>query len=299
LHYDGAHLESGEMYERLDALEILRTAERLGQRISERFPGASLSKLAARLVEITRDSITEVARLRRPNVLLRIGVGMLLLVGFAVLVLALPQLHVNYQVNAISELMQTIEATLGILFFLGTGVFFFVKLEDRLKRGRTLRVVHNLRTVAHIVDMHQLTKDPEAILMGLPPTASSPERTLSEFELRRYRLLNLISTRLTDCRRCPLLPAEPPGSGRTWRVSSVPSPMPDPRAERDLSRQAASKSRWFPRPPIGRSQGRRDPASRLPKRQELPMGLRVWGERLLLRVFEWEDLRCRRPAWWA
>jgi hypothetical protein len=174
------------MYERLDALEILRTAERLGQRIRERFPAASLSKLAARLVEITRDSITEVARLQRPNVLLRIGVGLLLAAGGAVLFVAVPQLHVNYRVNAISELMQTIEATLGILFFLGTGVFFLVKLEDRLKRGRTLRVVHNLRTVAHIVDMHQLTKDPEPVLLGLPPTASSPERTLSEFELRRY-----------------------------------------------------------------------------------------------------------------
>jgi hypothetical protein len=39
---------------------------------------------------------------------------------------------------------------------------------------------------SHIVDMHQLTKDPEAILMGAPPTASSPQRTLGEMELRRY-----------------------------------------------------------------------------------------------------------------
>lgn len=178
--------ESCDMYERLDAREILRTAERLEQRITERFPTASLSKLAARLAEITRESITEVARLRQPNILLRIGVGLLLVVGFAVLVIAVPQVHINYRVNAISELMQTIEATLGILFFLGTGVFFFVKLEDRLKRSRTLRVVHNLRTVAHIVDMHQLTKDPEAVLMGARPTASSPARTLSEQELRRY-----------------------------------------------------------------------------------------------------------------
>ena len=178
--------ESCEMFERLDAREILRTAERLEQRITERFPTASLSKLGARLAEITRDSITEVARLRRPNVWLRIGVGLLLVIGFAVLFIAVPQVHVSYRVNAISELVQTIEATLGILFFLSTGVFFFVKLEDRLKRGRTLRVVHNLRTVAHIVDMHQLTKDPEAILTGVRPTASSPERTLGEFELRRY-----------------------------------------------------------------------------------------------------------------
>ena len=174
------------MYERLDAGEILRTAERLEQRIRERFPDASLSKLAARLAEITRESITEVDRLRRPNIPLRIGVSLLLLAGLSVLAIAVRHLHVNFQVTAFAELMQATEATLGILFFLSTGVFFFFKLEDRLKRDRTLRMVHKLRTVAHIVDMHQLTKDPEAILMGAPPTASSPQRTLSEIELRRY-----------------------------------------------------------------------------------------------------------------
>jgi hypothetical protein len=174
------------MYETLDALEILRTAERLEQRIRERFPDASLSKLAARLAEITRESITQVQRLRRPNVPLRIGVSVLLVAGFVTLGLAVRNLHVNFGVTAFSELMQGAEATLGILFFLGTGVFFFVKIEDRLKRERTLRMVHKLRTVAHIVDMHQLTKDPDAVLTGAPPTASSPKRTLTEVELRRY-----------------------------------------------------------------------------------------------------------------
>jgi hypothetical protein len=174
------------MYERLDAGEILRTAERLEQRIRERFPDASLGKLAARLAEITRESITEVARLRRPNIPLRVGVTLLLVAGLTVLGSVVRHLHVNFQVTAFAELMQATEATLGILFFLSTGVFFFFKLEDRLKRDRTLRMVHKLRTVAHIVDMHQLTKDPEAILMGAPPTASSPQRTLGEVELRRY-----------------------------------------------------------------------------------------------------------------
>ena len=174
------------MYEQLDAREILRTAERLEQRIAERFPDASLSKLAARLAEITRESITEVARLRRPNIVLRVGIALLLAAVFVVLIFAVCHLHVNYRLDAFSDLMQTVEATLGVLFFLSTGVFFFVKIEDRFKRNRTLRVVHKLRTVAHIVAMHQLTKDPEAILVGAQPTASSPQRTLGEFELRRY-----------------------------------------------------------------------------------------------------------------
>jgi hypothetical protein len=115
-----------------------------------------------------------------------VGVSLLLAAGFSVLAIVVRQLHVNFRVTAFSELMQAAEATLGILFFLGTGVFFLVKIEDRLKRDRTLRMVHKLRTVAHIVDMHQLTKDPEAILIGVQPTASSPQRTLGEVELRRY-----------------------------------------------------------------------------------------------------------------
>jgi hypothetical protein len=174
------------MYERLDVREILATAERLERRIAERFPNASLSKLAARLVVITQESIGEVARLRRPDVWLRLGVGVLLAAAVAVPVLMAGHLHVTWQVSNVSDLMQAVEASLGTLFFLGTGVFFLIKLEERRKRGRTLRLLHKLRTVAHIVDMHQLTKDPEAIWQGLPRTASSPTRSLSEFELRRY-----------------------------------------------------------------------------------------------------------------
>jgi len=38
----------------------------------------------------------------------------------------------------------------------------------------------------HIVDMHQLLKDPEIVLEDHTPTASSPERAMTRFELARY-----------------------------------------------------------------------------------------------------------------
>jgi hypothetical protein len=174
------------MYERLEVREILATTERLQRRIGERFPNASLGKVAARLVAIAEESQQEVERLRRPANRLRAGVAALLLTGVVVPVLLVRHLRISWQIGNISDLMQAIEATLGTLFFLGTGVFFLVRLEERLKRARTLRQLHKLRSVAHVVDMHQLTKDPEAILTGLPPTASSPVRKLSEVELRRY-----------------------------------------------------------------------------------------------------------------
>jgi hypothetical protein len=40
--------------------------------------------------------------------------------------------------------------------------------------------------VAHIVDMHQLTKDPERLMSPQPDTASSPVRTMTAPEIGRY-----------------------------------------------------------------------------------------------------------------
>jgi len=59
-------------------------------------------------------------------------------------------------------------------------------LEARRKRARALEALHVLRSLSHIVDMHQLTKDPERIVSGGPSTPSSPERKMSAFELTRY-----------------------------------------------------------------------------------------------------------------
>ena len=49
-----------------------------------------------------------------------------------------------------------------------------------------LLFVRQLRAVVHIVDMHQLTKDPEHLLVPSNRTASSPELEFTRFELSRY-----------------------------------------------------------------------------------------------------------------
>ena len=77
-------------------------------------------------------------------------------------------------------------------------MFFVFSVENRVKRNRALFAIHELRSLAHIVDMHQLTKDPERAVAGWISTESSPQVTLSVFELKRYfdycsEMLSLIS----------------------------------------------------------------------------------------------------------
>jgi hypothetical protein len=68
----------------------------------------------------------------------------------------------------------------------GSALFFLITLETRIKRRRSLRALHAFRSIAHVIDMHQLTKDPSVVLAQGPATASSPQRGMNKFELSRY-----------------------------------------------------------------------------------------------------------------
>ena len=79
----------------------------------------------------------------------------------------------------------------------GEGHTQFVREEARNEGVFTLRRPE-LRALAHIIDMHQLTKDPEMVLGEHPPTESSPARNLTPFQLNRYldycsEMLSLVS----------------------------------------------------------------------------------------------------------
>src|SRR5206468_1565033 len=49
-----------------------------------------------------------------------------------------------------------------------------------------LRAIHELRALAHIIDMHQLTKDPESYFGKARFTTARKLRPMSPFELNRY-----------------------------------------------------------------------------------------------------------------
>ena len=72
------------------------------------------------------------------------------------------------------------------MVFIGAAFGFFVSWENRIKRKRALAAIHELRAMAHIVDMHQLTKDPESCFGPGLSSASAPKRLMTPFDLNRY-----------------------------------------------------------------------------------------------------------------
>lgn len=185
-------------YRQLDETNILRTLDRLELRIAERFRDSGLSKVAEEL-RVVGDEVSATARyLERPHYPIRIAVGVAILLMLGLAAAPIARVRWPSRVSGLGEAVQLMDAAINDIVFLGIAIFFLLTLEVRAKRRRALRTIHELRSLAHVVDMHQLTKDPERIASSAPDTASSPERTMSPAELGRYldycsELLSVIS----------------------------------------------------------------------------------------------------------
>jgi hypothetical protein len=83
---------------------------------------------------------------------------------------------------------QGVDALMHITVVVGAALFFAISLDDRIKRRRALTDLHAFRSIAHVIDMHQLTKDPSVVLSHgqYHATATSPKRIMNRFELTRY-----------------------------------------------------------------------------------------------------------------
>src|SRR2546429_5304369 len=116
------------------------------------------------------------ADLRRPNVPLRIATWALIAIIVFVAVEALLHLRLAPRWEEFATFLQSSQAIQNVVF-LGLAVLFLATVETRIKRRRALAALHELRSIAHIVDMHQLTKDPDQFLaLG----------TMTRFDLSRY-----------------------------------------------------------------------------------------------------------------
>ena len=175
------------MYRSLDADRIIATAEQLRNRIAERFPGSGLSKVAEELLSETRQAAATARWLAAPLRSVRIVTVLIILLMFAVAGATLFLLNRKVELfSSVADFLQGLDAGINEIILIGAAIYFLVGWETRRKRVRALRAIHVLRSMAHIIDMHQLTKDPERLSASGQDTPSSPQRRMSPFELTRY-----------------------------------------------------------------------------------------------------------------
>ena len=171
------------MYRTLDPQKTIATLRTLSQRIDERFPGASLNMVCLELLAIAEETTGRIQWLSRRHAGIRLAV--LCVVGAAVFL----GWHVirNVKVHTGGFSIEELDAATNSVVLIGAALLFLFTLESRLKRARVLKAVNELRAISHVIDMHQLTKDPSHVIAGVGQrTPSSPQRSLTPYQLTRY-----------------------------------------------------------------------------------------------------------------
>jgi hypothetical protein len=165
---------------------VVETIGRLVARIFERFGDCGLYRVCAELHQIAKEDTRRAVSIGRSYVWLRALVFAILATGVAVLGWMLTLIDfTKTAADNVYSVAQGIEAAANLTVLTGAAVLSLLKLEERFKRRRALAALHELRSIVHVIDMHQLTKDPSKFVVRAN-TPSSPPVLLNKFQMTRY-----------------------------------------------------------------------------------------------------------------
>jgi hypothetical protein len=174
------------VYRSLDSDKIISTTDKLQLRISERFPDSGLHRLSLELLTIAREARQRARSIEKPILWLRVGVSVLAMLIVSTFIGALTLVQMPTHDIRFFDFITVVDAGVNDVVFIGVAIFFLVTFEIRIKRNRALRALHELRAIAHVIDMHQLLKDPATMDERAVATTSSPSRLFTPYELKRY-----------------------------------------------------------------------------------------------------------------
>jgi hypothetical protein len=173
-------------YRSLDPARITETAEQLASRVGERFPENGISGVARELVQLSKDAAKDAESLAKPIVWLRVITGAAIALGALMFVYIGTFLSFDRISTGAFEFATGLEASVNTIVLAMVGFLTLAKSEERIKRRKVFVGLHRLRSVIHVIDMHQLTKDPAALADSFKPTPSSPKRITNPEQLSRY-----------------------------------------------------------------------------------------------------------------
>ena len=170
--------------DKLEPVPVIETARRLCDRIDVRFPDRGIHRVALELVALTEQIADASAETRRRNRLVRVAsrslIGVVVLVAVVAFGFAIEAATTDAPDGL--DWLPLIESAVNDIVFVAIAVVVVHSFPERVQRSNLLAKLHRLRSLAHIIDMHQLTKEPES----LRDSFTNPSDDLTPEEVEYY-----------------------------------------------------------------------------------------------------------------
>jgi hypothetical protein len=165
------------------------TVDQLERRIRARFGDRGLTRAAQDLRRLVDEVETEAGqshqRLRRTTLVARTFTVVIVLATVAALVFSLRTAFIE-GLEHTSDWVPLIESVINDLVFSAIAALFLWAFPERRERRTLLGLLHRLRSLAHVIDMHQLSKDPEQVMPTYVRTPESVSHGLDADQLHHY-----------------------------------------------------------------------------------------------------------------
>ncbi|WP_275004600.1 hypothetical protein [Promicromonospora iranensis] len=193
--------------EKLEPVPVIETARRLRDRIGARFPERGIHRVAQELVSLTEQVADTSAGSRRRSRLVRAGsqtvIGIVVLVALFAFGFAVESAFTDAPDNGL-DWLPLIESAVNDIVFVAIAVVLLHSFPERVQRSDLLAKLHRLRSLAHIIDMHQLTKEPESLRDAFLGGTDGADVGLTPEQIEYYleyctELLSLVSKAAALC----------------------------------------------------------------------------------------------------
>jgi len=158
----------------------------LKDRIEHHFPGSSLLEQCSKTLTIADKAKERVAWIEKPHPGIRLAllVVILLLIG-AILFIATIIKYDESQLE-LAKFLQALQAGIQDAIYVSLAIFFIVQFEIIIIRKRAIKSIHELRVLAHIIDLLHLTKDQNIIFKDSQQVEEARFKKMTSSELKHY-----------------------------------------------------------------------------------------------------------------
>ena len=167
-------------YRSLESNEIIHTIDELHMRISQRFPRSDLAAVCEELLVVAKETEAKARAVNVSNYPLRAIIVLLIAGAAATIAFLIHAIQVKTGEVELINLLQGLEAGTNLIIFISVAIYFLFSFESRLARTRALNDLNELRSIIHVIDMHQFSKDPSELL------SSDSTEGMTRTDLTRY-----------------------------------------------------------------------------------------------------------------
>ena len=150
---------------KLNHEKFLLLAKSVHQKIEQRFASRGIERLAGKVYKVCLKASLETKHIKHANYWLRGTIVFVLALVAILFFMLLKNIIIKFPIS-LTNLIQSLDAGISTLIYTSAGLVLLLNLERKLRRKKALGKLNELRSLAHLIDIHQIHKDPELILSG-------------------------------------------------------------------------------------------------------------------------------------